>query len=321
MKHDPIRANDPDSGRHLVLTTRKFRYIQRDPAHDLKIVWIARDVVCPACLADTGLTLTLNEAVDACVQVACPAGHAWGEPAVDTSHFTAYTRLVSWCDPDPETRWITDAGFGEEPPPPIDYVGDLKAGYTYAAKFAARRAKTKTKAAIRRPIKKAKKRAAKTACIPVAAALRAAWTWQAGGAPQAPPPAPKKAAKEQGPKVPSYAKYRKALNIPAPEKGPKCLVCEDGGRIPGTAIACTECSLAAPVAAGTQAAAGQEPSASSGVVNHGGAVGDVVNGGDSAHARQLTAQIQADMDTGAAKRHSGVSSSSGRIGRVQNNPR
>jgi hypothetical protein len=320
MNHDPIRANDPDAGRHLVIAARKFRYIERDPAHELRVVWIARDVVCPVCLADTDLTLTFSEAVDPCVQVTCPTGHTWGEMAIDVGHFTSYTRLVSWCDPDPETRWITDAGFGEEPPPPIDYVGDLKAGYTYAAKFAARRAKTKTKSAIRRPIKKAKKRAAKTACIPVAAALRAAWTWQAGGAPQAPAPAPKKAA-QQGPKVPSYAKYRKAYGIQTPQRGPKCLVCNDSRRIPGTAIACTECSPAA--APSAQATAGKGTAPSGGVVNLGGVVGDVVNNGDSAHARALTAQIQDDIDRAAdapgARRHTSVTNT-GRIGNVQNNP-
>ncbi|THA28250.1 hypothetical protein E4198_00095 [Streptomyces sp. RKND-216] len=315
MNHDPIRANDPGSGRHLVIAARKFRYIEQDPAHELRTVWIAHDVVCPACLADTNLTLTFHEAVDPSVQVTCPTGHTWGEMAIDVGHFTAYTRLVSWCDPDPDTRWITDAGFGEEPPPPIDYAGDLKAGYTYAAKFASRRAKTRTRAAIRRPVKKAKKRAINVTCAPLAAALRTAWTWQAGGIPQdPPPPAPKQPAKEQGPKVPSYAKYRKAYGIPAPQRGPRCLVCNDSRRIPGTAISCTECS---PTAAGAPNPAGQDATPpGGGVVNRGGVVGDVVNNGASAHASRLTDQIGRAT---AGRGHSSVANT-GRIGNVQNNP-
>lgn len=315
MTDAPITASNPAAGRHRIDAPRPFRYIAPDPDQTLRTAWVAQPVACPACFADTGLILTLDEHQDPAVQITCEAGHLWPEPAIDTAHFITYSRLLSYADPgpDPDLLWITDEGFGIEPPEPIDHVGELRAGYTYAAKWIGRRAKAQAKAAIRRPLHRAKKRAVNAAHAPLAAALRTAWTWQAGGTPAA-DTEPTATTGEPGPKTPSYAKYRNALGTPAPAKGPNCLVCEDSGRIPGTPITCTECrsSSGAATAAPPQLA-------NSGVVNHDQVVRDVVNDGPSEHAARHTAQIQDAIDSAPpAARHTGVSST-GRISNVQNN--
>ncbi|MFI0742391.1 hypothetical protein ACH4PU_30595 [Streptomyces sp. NPDC021100] len=266
MSTDPLRPPEPAAGYHRITSERRFRYLQQDPEHTVRVTWQALPVTCPVCATDTGLTLTYEQGVDQMVHVLCPQGHAWPEPLVDTGHFTTYSRLEYWLDPHPDMLWIIDEGFGQEPPPPVDYAADLAA----AAKDVRRRTKARIKGAIRRPVRRAKKKALNLAFTPVAAALRGAWAQQAGGVADTEPKAPgrrrgKKAA-EKGPKVPSYAKYRKAYGIPAPAKGPRCLVCRDTGRItaPGVSIPCTECrpateALAAAERRAERARAGKGP--------------------------------------------------------------
>lgn len=238
MRPELMRPADPAAGYHRVVSARRFRYIERDPDHTIRVTWLAQDLACPACQTDTGLQLVLDEAIDRLVRVYCPRQHDWAEPRIEPAHFITYSRLQTWVDPDPDSLWIMDAGFGEVDPPPIDYVADIKAGWGYGLKYAKRRAKSKAKAAIRKPVRQAKRRLTKAAHRPVAAALRAAWTWQAGSAPHGTQPRPEA---EPGPKIPSAAKYRKAYGMPAPQRGPRCLVCDDTGTIPDTPIPCTEC--------------------------------------------------------------------------------
>ncbi|MBT2393371.1 hypothetical protein J7E87_29115 [Streptomyces sp. ISL-1] len=98
--------------------------------------------------------------------------------------------------------------------------------------------------------------------------LRGAWMLQAGGMPEAPKTATKggRTGRKGEPelKIPSVAKYRKAYGIQAPKKGPRCLVCQDSGRItaPGISISCTEC--AGPAAAAMAAAESKAERARSG---------------------------------------------------------
>ncbi|GDY49302.1 hypothetical protein SANT12839_101840 [Streptomyces antimycoticus] len=239
-------------------------YLQQDPDRSLRIVWQALPVTCPMCAADTGLTLAYDRAADDAVQVLCPADHAWPEPLIQLAHFRTYTDFL-YSHPHPDMLWVIDAGFGEEPPV-IDYAADLAAAAKYTAKFAKRRVKSQ----IKRPIRKVKKKALNLAFTPVAAALRGAWVLQAGGTPEAPA---KKSGSRRGKgqsevKTPSVAKYRQAYGMPAPQKGPDCLVCEDTGRItaPGVSIACTECPgpAAAAMAAAERKAARVRSGANSG---------------------------------------------------------
>ncbi|MEU5108204.1 hypothetical protein AB0H07_39105 [Streptomyces sp. NPDC021354] len=248
MISGPLRPADPASGYHRITAERRFRYLAQDPARPLRVVWLALPVTCPMCAEDTGLTLTYDQAADDTVQALCLAGHAWPEPLIQASHFITYSQLQAGLAPHPDTLWIMDAGFGLEPPPPIDYVADIKAGWGYGLKYAKRRAKSKVKAAVRKPIRQARKKALNAAFTPVAAALRGAWALQAGGVPEAPKKPEKKSGsrgrKDQpGMKIPPVAKYRKAYGMAPPEKGFDCLICEDTGRItaPGVSVACTEC--------------------------------------------------------------------------------
>jgi hypothetical protein len=243
-----FRPPNPAEGYHKVRAARRFRYLVQDPAHTLRVTWITQDLACPACAVDAGLLLVLDEvAGDGMVHVTCPAGHQWADPRVDRHHFAAYSRLTGFVTPDPDWVWVLEAGFGEEPPPPIDIAHDLAAGWGYAAKRARSAAKAKVKGTVRRETRKARRAVANTAKAPVDA-LRSAWKRQAGPAPEAEP----EPEEEPYPDIPSVAKYRKAYGMEPARRGPRCLVCEDTGRIPGTPITCTECD--GPAAAAMAAA-------------------------------------------------------------------
>ncbi|MFF7764245.1 hypothetical protein [Streptomyces griseorubiginosus] len=255
MGIDPKRYPNPAAGYHRIACERRFMWIEQDPQFSLRDKWIQHPVTCPVCTADTELVLAYERG-DHSVQVLCPNSHEWPEPLIDPQHFTAYSEQRFFAHPDPRMLWIIDAGFGEEPPPPIDdHVEQFVKGYKEVAKYAGRKAKTRAKRAVRKPVRKAKRKALNLAFAPVAAALRTAWIIQSGGVPQQAPQGTKGGSKgrrpERGLKIPSAAAYRKALGVPAPQKGPDCLVCQDTGRItaPGVSIPCTECKgAAAPLA-------------------------------------------------------------------------
>jgi hypothetical protein len=255
MGIDPKRYPNPAAGYHRIACERRFMWIEQDPAFSLRDKWIQHPVACPVCTVDTELVL-VYERGDHFVQVLCPNGHEWPEPLIDTQYFAAYSEQRFCADPDPRMLWIIDAGFGEEPPPPIDdHVEQIAKAAKEITKYAGRKAKTRIKRAVRKPVRKAKKKARNLAFAPVAAALRTAWIIQSGGVPQQAPKGAKggggRRRPEDGMKIPSVAAYRKALGVPAPQKGPACLVCQDTGRItaPGVSIPCTECKgAAAPLA-------------------------------------------------------------------------
>lgn len=241
MPIDPWRPCAPLQGDHFLLFERRFRYLVQDPSHSLLVRWIPTVLECPVCQAEHGMRLALQESQDLLVQAQCHRGHLWPEPRVDRGWFAAYSRIRGGLG-EADDLWLTEAGFGEEPPEPIDYLQQIKEGWGYGAKYVARKAKTRVKAEVRRPVNKAKKKARNEAMRPVAAVLRAAWGWQAGGS----EPVKKARSKKTPapPPTPPASAYRKAYGMEAPKKGPKCLVCEDTGRItaPGVSIPCSECS-------------------------------------------------------------------------------
>lgn len=255
MGIDARRYPNPAAGYHHIACERRFMWIEPDPEAKLHEKWIQHPVTCPICAADTELVL-VYERGDTFVQVMCPGGHEWPEPAVTPQYFVAYSEQRYYAYPNPNLLWILDAGFGEEPEPPIDdHVEQIAKAAKEITKYAGRKAKTRIRRAVRKPVRKAKRKALNLAFSPVAAALRAAWIIQSGGVPQQAPKGTKGGARrrrpEDGMKVPSVAAYRKALGVPAPQKGPNCLVCQDSGRItaPGVSIPCTECKgAAAPLA-------------------------------------------------------------------------
>jgi len=254
-----FRPANPAEGYHRIATTRRFRYLVPDPARTLRAAWLTEDLACPACSVDTGLLLVLDEHHgDRLVQATCPAGHQWADPRVDRHHFAAYSRLRGWAQPDLDWSWVVDAGFGEEPEPPIDYARELKEGWGYALKQGRNAVKRRVKKTVRAQRRAAGKATRNAAYAPVAAALRTAWSWQAGTAPEPEP----EAEEEPYPDIPSVAKYRKAYGMEPRRRGPRCLVCEDTGRIPGTPITCTECdgpAAAAMAAAERRAARARNP--------------------------------------------------------------
>jgi hypothetical protein len=255
MGIDPKRYPNPAAGYHRIACERRFMRIEQDPKFSLRDKWLKHPVACPVCTVDTELVL-VYERGDHFVQVLCPNGHEWPEPLIDTQYFVTYSEHRFYADPNPNLLWIIDAGFGEEPPPPIDdHVEQIAKIAKEVTKYAGRKARTRVKRAVRKPVRKAKKKALNLAFAPVAAALRTAWIIQSGGVPQQAPKGLKGGGRrrrpEEGMKIPSVAAYRKALGVPAPEKGSACLVCEDSGRItgPGVSIPCTECKgAAAPLA-------------------------------------------------------------------------
>ncbi|MEU3189489.1 hypothetical protein ABZ686_02340 [Streptomyces sp. NPDC006992] len=241
MPIDPWRPCDPESGDHFLIFERRFRYLVQDPGHQLRVRWMPTVLECPVCQAEHGLRLALQESADLLVQAQCHRGHTWPEPRVERTQFAAYSRIRAGTGA-ADDLWPVEAGFGEEPPEPIDYLHQLKEGWGYGAKYLGRKAKTRMKAQVRRPVKKMRQKAVSEAMRPVAAGLRTAWAWQAGGTEPVNKPRAKKA--PAPPKTPPLSAYRKAYGMNAPKKGPRCLVCEDTGRItaPGISIPCSECS-------------------------------------------------------------------------------
>ncbi|WP_055689230.1 hypothetical protein [Streptomyces prasinus] len=248
MPISPWRALSPDNGDHYLAFERRFRYVVEDPEHTWRRVWIPTVIACPVCEADTGLRLAYKSGVDAVVEAACRIGHTWVETRVDVSQWMAYCRFragqqeVDWL-------WLIEAGFGEEPPPPIDYTKEIRQGAFEVAKHA----RGKAKAKVRKAKKKIGKRVRNEAMRPVAALLRTAWTMEAGGV-EPVKASRRRPAEPKPPKTPPVSAYRKAYGVQAPEKGPKCLVCEDTGQIiaPGISVPCVECD--GPAAAALAAA-------------------------------------------------------------------
>ncbi|MEU2380373.1 hypothetical protein [Streptomyces misionensis] len=252
MPISPWRALSPDNGDHYLFFERPFRYVVEDPEHTWRRVWIPTVIACPVCEADSGLRLAFKTGVDVVVEAACLAGHIWVEPRVDVSQWMAYCRFRAGRQ-EPDWLWLIEAGFGEEPPPPIDYVEEVRQGAAEAAKYGKRKAKAKLRRKVRKVKKKVGKRVRNEAMRPVAAVLRTAWAVQAGGV-EPVKSSRRRPAEPKLPKTPPVSAYRKAYGVPAPEKGPKCLVCGDSGRItaPGISIPCPEC--AGPAAAALAAA-------------------------------------------------------------------
>lgn len=238
MTTQPLRPADPGAGYHRVISRRRFRYIERDPEHTIRVTWRSVPVVCPVCEADTDLQLVLDEATDVVVQVHCSGRHVWPELAIDPQHFRTYSRLQWESDPDPDLMWIVDAGFGEEPPGPVD-LEEVKDVAKAIGGFYKSQAKRRVKGAIRKPVRAARRKAGKAAASPFTAAVRAMRGRRAEQAGEGGEPT--SAVPPLDVKIPSVAKYRKAYGMPAPKRGPKCLVCEDTHVIPGTRIPCTEC--------------------------------------------------------------------------------
>ncbi|MFG2298467.1 hypothetical protein [Streptomyces sp. NPDC048603] len=246
---DPTRIHDPDAGYYRITAERRFNYLQLDPDHTIRLVWQALPVTCPMCGADTGLTLVMERAAQPVIEVLCPARHEWPEHLIDPGHFTAWADM-RWTTPNWDMYWILEAGFGEEPPPPLDLVEEIPQAARIITRTLAREAKKRA----RRRVRKVKKKARNVAYSPVAALIRTAWAIQAGIPQETPAPVRTKGKQAPGPKIPSVAKYRAAYGMPAPVKGPACLVCEDKGRIvaPGLDVTCTECE--GPAAAALAAA-------------------------------------------------------------------
>jgi hypothetical protein len=297
MPIDRHESGNPDIGYFRIPSERPFHYLVQDPGK-LLLTWLTPTVGCPVCAATTGLLLACRFGHDPAVQVLCEAGHQWYEPAIDLTHFRAYARLRYGLDCDPDDLWIMNSGFGEEPPPPIDYTAEIAAAARDVAKYAAR----KSKAKIRRETRSLRRGARRTA----RRSLAALWKGlrPGGNQPADQPSAPKAgrggAVPEEEYRTPSYAQYRKALGIPAQQRGPRCLVCADTGRItaPGVDISCTECGSGSGGSAGT----GRGPRAGrtgtwtgAGVVNTGVIVGEVRNPDGSRSSVQLVGD-QATVD-------------------------
>ncbi|MCX4682595.1 hypothetical protein OG413_46275 [Streptomyces sp. NBC_01433] len=252
MPISPWQAFNPDGGDFYLFFERRFRYVVEDPEHTWRRVWIPTVIACPMCEADTGLRLAYKVGTDVVLEAACMVGHTWVEPRVDVSQWMAYCRFREGRQ-DIDWLWLIEAGFGEEPPPPPDLVKELRGAAIEVARFGRRKAKAKVRREVRKVKKQVGKRVRNEAMRPVAALLRTAWTIQAGGV--EPVETSRRRPAEPKPlKTPSAAAYRRAYGVQAPEKGPKCLVCEDSGRItaPGISVPCTECD--GPVAAALAAA-------------------------------------------------------------------
>ncbi|MGW3154555.1 hypothetical protein [Streptomyces sp. NPDC001089] len=242
MPISPWRALNPDGGDHYLAFERRFRYVVEDPEHTWRRVWIPTVIACPVCKADTGLRLAYKTGTDVVVEAACQVGHTWVEPRVEVSLWMAYCRFRTG-ERDVHWLWLIEAGFGEEPPPPIDHVKEIRQGAVEVAKYGRRRLKAKVRREARKVKKQVGKKVRNEAMRPVAAVLRTVWAVQAGGV--EPVKAPRRrGAGAKAPKTPPLSAYRKAYGIQAPEKGPDCLVCQDSGRIsaPGISIPCTECA-------------------------------------------------------------------------------
>ncbi|KUL73958.1 MULTISPECIES: hypothetical protein [unclassified Streptomyces] len=251
MPISPWRALSPDDGDHYLLVERRFRYVIEDPEHTWRRAWIPTVIACPVCEADTGLRLAYKSGVDAVVEAACPVGHTWVEGRVDVLQWMAYCRFRAGRH-EADWLWLIEAGFGEEPPPPIDLVEEVGKAAVDVAKYGRRKARAKIRRKVRSTKKRVGKRVRNEAMRPVAALLRTAWIMQAGGV--EPITASRRPAKPKAPKTPPVSAYRKAYGVQAPKKGPKCLVCQDTGRMtaPGISVPCVECD--GPAAAALAAA-------------------------------------------------------------------
>ncbi|WP_404871027.1 hypothetical protein ACI1MP_38065 (plasmid) [Kitasatospora griseola] len=250
---------DPINARHRVRCERPFRYLEEDeeivlgPFSNPMERWAVRTLSCPVCLAEEGLDLTLIESADPEVMARCPDRHEWSEPRLDRQHFIGYSRFRYLADPDTEWAWLTEAGYGEEPAPPVDYWAEGREATVYLTKYFAKRAKRKIKAQTTGRLKKAVRTGRKRAGQAVsdrAAALRARIVGEDDVLEDEPlgEDLPEADDGQEHVDVPPYAAYRDALDIPAPKRGPRCLVCEDSGRItaPGVDIPCTECTTTRP---------------------------------------------------------------------------
>ncbi|MEV5774269.1 hypothetical protein AB0L49_23915 [Streptomyces antimycoticus] len=242
MPISPWRALSPADGDHYLSFERRFRYLVEDPEHTWRRAWIPTVIACPMCEADTGLRLAYKTGVDAVVEAACRVGHTWVETRVEVSQWMAYCRFRAG-QQEFDWLWLIQAGFGEEPPPPIDYAKEIRQGAVEVAKCARRKAKAKVRREVRKVKKKVGKRVRNEAMRPVAALLRTAWTMQAGGV-EPVGKSRRRPAEPKLPKTPPVSAYRKAYGMEAPQKGRTCLVCEDTGQItaPGISVPCVECA-------------------------------------------------------------------------------
>ncbi|MFL4497479.1 hypothetical protein ACJ6WD_40515 [Streptomyces sp. VTCC 41912] len=255
MPIQPWRAFNPDAGDNFLIFQRRFRHLVQDPAHTIRVRWEQVPLICPLCEMEEGLRLA-HRPGDREVQAQCPAGHTWATP-LDISMYLAYCR-IRWGAADPDWLWLLKAGYGEEPAPPIDHAADIRAAAAYMAKYGKRKAKARVKKPLRKakkmlkaqvtktvhtPARKVGRRVKNEAMRPVAGALRAAWAWQAGGVQPVTSPKSTEAKAAEKPPPPVRA-YMKAYGMEPRKKGPKCLVCEDTGRItsPGIAIPCPQCA-------------------------------------------------------------------------------
>ncbi|MEV7217887.1 hypothetical protein AB0O31_32935 [Kitasatospora cineracea] len=235
---------DPLHARHLIRCERPFRYLVEDEEADLGPFadparrWAQRTLACPVCLAEDGLHLSLIESEDTDVVVRCPGRHEWPDPRLDRRHFVAHSRNL-FLEPDSDWVWLEEAGYGQEPPPPVDYWAEGREAAVVITKYFAKRATGRLGRTLRRGRRKAGRA--------VTGAARAAGQAVRGRlAGQDPPceeqaqtaPAPAGRRRPKGP-----AAYRRAPGVPAPSRGPRCLVCSDTGRItaPGVDIPCPEC--------------------------------------------------------------------------------
>ncbi|WBP92191.1 hypothetical protein [Kitasatospora cathayae] len=254
---------DPLNALHRVITERRFRYLEQDPEYvpwawsGPLDGWVVQVLSCPVCLAEEGLDLSLIESTDPEVVVRCPEFHEWSEPRLIREHFIGYSRFRFLPEPDPDWAWLLEAGYGEEPPPPVDYWAEGREAAVVLSKYFANRAKRKIKAKTTGRLKKAVRQGRRKAGRAVTDTARAAGQKVreriVGDDDVLEDELPDDELTEPGDDqehidVPSYAKYRKALGIPASKRGPRCLVCSDTGRItaPGVDIPCTECAPSRP---------------------------------------------------------------------------
>ncbi|MER5641866.1 hypothetical protein ABT095_33635 [Kitasatospora sp. NPDC002227] len=259
MRDDRPTYPDPLNGRHRILSERAFRYLEEDLELELGLFanpmdrWVQQVLACPVCEVAEGLELTLIEFTEAEVWVRCPDQHEWSEPRLNRAHFVEYSRFRFMPDPDPESAWLTEAGYGEEPPPPVDKWAEGREAAVFLTKYFAKKAKRKIKAQTTGRAKKALRRTRRKAKKAVIGGARAAGRALRGNRERPDRSAgpedellddDQELGGEEEFEIPSYAKYRKAMGIPAPTRGgPRCLVCSDSGRItaPGVDIPCSEC--------------------------------------------------------------------------------
>ncbi|MFJ9846301.1 hypothetical protein ACIRYZ_38855 [Kitasatospora sp. NPDC101155] len=262
MNREWPHAPDPLNALHRVITERRFRYLEQDPEcvpwawSGPLDGWVVQVLSCPVCLAEEGLDLSLIESSDPEVVVRCPDLHEWSEPRLIRDHFIGYSRFRFLPLPDPDWAWLLEAGYGEEPPPPVDYWAEGREAAVVLSKYFAKRAKRKIKAKTTGRLKKAVRQGRQKAGQAVTGAARAAGQKVRDRIvgddvledelldDRLDEPSDD----QEHIEVPSYAKYRKALGIPAAKRGPRCLVCSDTGRItaPGVDIPCTECGTPRP---------------------------------------------------------------------------